>query len=425
MNRKTRRSAIPIAMTAIAALSLGACAQDAETDTDAPITLTLSTFGNFGYTEEFLAGFTELYPNITVEHSIAASGSDVRTSLITGLAANAGLADVEAIEISWMAEMAEYSDQFVPVPGDNPGGPWVDAQQVPATASDGSLWAYGVGIGPTAICYRADMFDAAGLPTDPVEVAELLDGDWDNYFALGDEYVTNGGPGAWFDSAFGIFQARMLQLPYGFEDENDAIIVDTDPAIENLYRDTLEYADTQSAALATWSNDWYAGMQNSAFATMSCPSWMLAIIEGSAPEASDWRIADAFPAGGGNWGGSFLAVPVQSSHPDEAALLAQWLTAPEQQVELFASTQTFPSRTAAFEIPTLLDSVNAYFGDAPIGEIFTNRAEAIESFAYQGPKGSLIGGAITSALTRVENEGQSVDAAWSQFIDEVDELRGE
>ena len=46
-----------------------------------------------------------------------------------------------------------------------------------------------------------------------------------------------------------------------------------------------------------------------AFATMLAPGWMLGVIEGNASGVEGWDIADTFPGGGGNWGGSFLTVP--------------------------------------------------------------------------------------------------------------------
>ena len=48
---------------------------------------------------------------------------------------------------------------------------------------------------------------------------------------------------------------------------------------------------------------------------MLCPGWMLGIIEGNAEGVEGWDIANVFPGGGGNWGGSFLTVPAQGEHP--------------------------------------------------------------------------------------------------------------
>jgi DNA-binding Lrp family transcriptional regulator len=77
---------------------------------------------------------------------------------------------------------------------------------------------------------------------------------------------------------------------------------------------------------------------------MLAPGWMLGVIEGNSAGVTGWDIADVFPGGAGNWGGSFLTVPAQSKHAEEAKKLAAWLTAPEQQIAAYKSKGTFPSQ---------------------------------------------------------------------------------
>lgn len=430
MQRRTAMLSVA-GLAVTASVVLAGCGQQAETPnteptlSDEPVTLTLNTYGNFGYSEEFLDQFEKEYPNITVEHNIAASGTDVVTRIVSALAAGDGLGDVEAMEISWISQVRPYADQFYPVPEDEPGGAWVPAQIAPATSLDGVQFARGVGIGPSAICYREDMFEAAGFPTDPDEVAEMLEGDWQHYLDVGREYVANGGPGAWVDSAFAVYNSWVNQVEYPYEDEENRNVV-LDSGVEDIFLSSLEDVDSLSANLTMWSTDWYAGMQNNAFATMPCPSWMaLGVIMPSAPDASDWRIANVYPDGGGNWGGSFLAVPTQSEHPAEAQLLAQWLTAPEQQITAFDANGTFPSRLEAYDDPSLLDITNDYFGGAPIGEIFVERSEAIESFSYLGPQSQAMVTGIQSAMSRVESGEQTPEQAWEQFVTEVEALGDE
>jgi cellobiose transport system substrate-binding protein len=156
-------------------------------------------------------------------------------------------------------------------------------------------------------------------------------------------------------------------------------------------------------------------MAGDGFATMLCPSWMLGVIEGNAPSATGWDVADAFPNGGGNSGGAWLAVPTQSAHPEQAAELAAWLTAPEQQIYAFLESGASPSRVAAYEDPALKAATNPYFNDAPIGALFANRAEAIKVVSFKGPKYAEISTGLDAAIQRVEDGSQSAEDAWSQF----------
>jgi ABC-type glycerol-3-phosphate transport system substrate-binding protein len=95
--------------------------------------------------------------------------------------------------------------------------------------------------------------------------------------------------------------------------------------------------------------------QNNGFATQLCPGWMLGVISGNAAGVTGWDIADTFPGGGGNWGGSYLTVPNQSKHQAEAKKLAAWLTAPEQQLKAFASKGTFRARSTLSRVTSSSD----------------------------------------------------------------------
>lgn len=401
------------------ALLLTGCSGGEAQQGNGPVTLKLATFGNFGYSEELLAKFEQEHPNIKIQHDIASGAGEARQNTFTKLAAGSGLADVVAIEIGWTAELRKYANQFQPAtPGES--GPWVDYQTKPVTTDKGELYAYGVATGPEAMCYRADKLEQAGLPSDPVAAAKLF-GSWEEYFAAGEKYAAAGGVG-WFDSAVTTFRAQVEQLEHPYELE-DGKVVATGPEIEKIFRDTLKVAPKLSAHLQPFTDDWASATANSGFATMACPSWMLGLIKGNAPAQTNWRVADAFPGGGGNWGGSFLAVPKQSQHPKEAAELASWLTAAEQQIEAFKAAGPFPSRTKAFDKPELTRITNPYFGDQPVGDIFVKRSKAIDKVAYKGPKFAQIEKLVTNAIVRVDTGQQSIDDGWKQFVDEVDALR--
>ena len=199
--RPTRRAAArtlqATAGVAAIALALTACGGSDEPEggsgDDGPITLKVATFNDFGYTEELLAEYTEEHPNVTVEPITAATSDDARSNLTTKLAAGGeGLADIEAIEVDWLPELMQYPDQFTDLADAELDGRWVDWKVQQATTPEGKVIGYGTDIGPEAICYRSDLFEAAGLPTDREEVAELLGGDdatWEDYFAAGREFV--------------------------------------------------------------------------------------------------------------------------------------------------------------------------------------------------------------------------------------------
>ncbi len=177
MNRSRRTTAsAAIAGAAAVALIATGCSTAADPGAEGgDITLTVATFNDFGYTAELFAQYEAEHPGITIVHNRAAASPGARDNFFTKLGAGSGLADIEAVEVDWFAEMMQYSDRLADLSDPAVADRWVDWKTAAATDAEGRLVAYGTDIGPQAVCYRADLFEAAGLPTARDEVAALLD----------------------------------------------------------------------------------------------------------------------------------------------------------------------------------------------------------------------------------------------------------
>ncbi len=407
--------AAAIAAAATLALVATGCAGGGGTDPNEPVTLTLATFNDFGYTEELLAEFTE-ETGIEVVHNKAATSNDARANYFQKLG-NSGLADVEAVEIDWFTEAMQYADLLAPVPEDLQGR-WLDWKEASATDSEGNLIAYGTDIGPQGVCYRSDLFAAAGLPTDRAEVADLFDGDWDNFFQIGADYTAATGK-PFIDSANSVLQGMVNQLEIAYEETDGSIVATENPDIQAAYEAVTSKAVPIAAYAGQWSEDWFASLASGEFAVMLCPGWMLGVISGNAPETTGWDIADAFPGGGGNWGGSYLTVPANGANVEAAGQLAAWLTSPETQMKAFANAGTFPSQVDALSSDELAAATNEYFNNAPTGEILTARAEAITVATFKGPKYFQYHDALQNAVTRVFDGLEPADTSWNTWVTEV------
>ena len=420
LSRRTRAIAAVAGAASIAIIAAGCSPASDSGSEDGPIELTVATFNDFGYTDELLQEYMDENPNVTVVQNKAATSNDARANYFQKLG-KTGLADVEAIEVDWLPEVMQYSDLLAEVPSDL-SSRWLDWKSEAATDGDGRLIGYGTDIGPEGVCYRSDLFAAAGLPTDRDEVAKLLDGDWAKYFEVGEQYTAATG-GAFFDSAGGTYQGMINQVEAAYEDPDSGEIIATENAeVEDLYNQVLDASATQSAHLGQWSDDWFAGLSNGAFATMLCPGWMLGVISGNAEDVTTWDIANTFPNGGGNWGGSYLTVPANGANVEEAQKLADWLTAPEQQIKAFANAGTFPSQNDAYSDTTLTEATNEYFNNAPVGQILTDRANAVTVAPYKGEFYFQVNDAMQKALTRVEDGTQDKQASWNQWVSEVEAI---
>jgi cellobiose transport system substrate-binding protein len=412
---------VAIAAFSASAIVLAGCAGGSGNDDaggeDGQITLTLATFNDFGYDDELLQEYMDENPNIKIVHNKAAITDDARTNFFAKLGKE-GLADIEAVEVDWFAEAMQYSDLLAEVP-DSAKGRWVDWKEAAATDGDGRLVGFGTDIGPQAVCYRADLFAAAGLPATPDEVAAAIDGDWDTFFDLADQYkAATGKP--MIDAANSAFQGIINQVEFPYDEEDGTVVATTSPETKAAYELVVERGIPNSAYSGQWSDDWNASMANGEFAAMLCPPWMLGIISGNAPEVTGWEIANAFPNGGGNWGGSYLTVPANGKNVEEALALADWLTAPEQQEKTFVNVGAFPSAVDAQSAPSITDSTNEYFADAPTGTIFADRSEAITVTPYKSANYFKYNTALQDAITRVFDGVEDAETSWNTFVAEVE-----
>lgn len=394
---------------------------DDGTTADGKVKLTVATFNEFGY-EELIEEYNAMQDDVVVEQKKAGTANEHQDNLYTKLAAGSGLSDIEAIEVDWWSALMEQSDAFVDLSDPEVEGRWLDWKTEAATTPDGALIGYGTDIGPEGICYRADLFEKAGMPTDREKVAQMF-GTWDDYFEAGRQFTEKVPDVAWYDSSGATAQAMINQVEYSFEDEDNTVIAADNPEVKEVF-DTVTSLSEEglSTNLVQWSEDWTASFQNDGFATMACPGWMLGVIEGNADGVEGWDIANVFPGGGGNWGGSYLTVPAQGDHVEEAKELAKWLTAPEQQIKAFEAKGTFPSQVDALSDPALTGSTNEFFNGAPTGQILVDRAEAVPFIAHKGPKFADINTAFQQAIQRVDEGKESADEAWDSFLADVERL---
>jgi cellobiose transport system substrate-binding protein len=139
---------------------------------------------------------------------------------------------------------------------------------------------------------------------------------------------------------------------------------------------------------------------------------MTGVISGAAGEdnAGNWDVTDA-PGEGGNWGGSFLAVTAESEHPAQAAELVKFLTSSQGQIAAFEALGNLPSSPQALSDPAVQQATNAYFSDAPTGQIFGAGASDFQP-VYLGPQNNAIRTEYENALRSVEQGERSAEEAW-------------
>ncbi|MFD7921331.1 extracellular solute-binding protein [Streptomyces sp. NPDC059740] len=430
-----RRRGVTVAATAVVAASallLTGCGDGGDTDaaeSGGKITLTVGDYGQFGYKEaKLFEKYHQLHPNITVKEDTTANEQDYYPKLLQELNSGSGLADVQGIEVGRIKEVvdtqaAKFEDLSKTIKVDD----WVSWKEQQATAADGTVIGAGTDIGPMSLCYRRDLFQKAGLPSDRDEVAKAVAGGWEDYLKLGEQYKKKAPSGTYFmDSASAMYNAVVSSSAKQYYDAKGKVIYKSSPGVKQGWNLAAETAKKKlSQGLAQFTDGWNAALRKGTVASVACPAWMAAQISVNSGAAykGKWDIARAPGTSAANWGGSFLSVPKSGPHVKEATALVKWLTAPEQQAAVFKAIGVFPSNTGAYQLADVKDAKLPYFNNAPIGKIYADEAKSIPE-AVLGAKDAFIKDTVSTQINNMEQRGTSPGKAWQAATEAIDKAIG-
>jgi cellobiose transport system substrate-binding protein len=424
VTRSRRTAVMTIAgAAAIALLATGCSSPDSGGgSSDGKITLSITTFGTMGVDANY-DKYMEENPNITIEATNLEGGGAARDDAYAKIAAGTGLSDVVAIEEGWLGTIQEVTGSFVDLRDygiEDVKDNWLDWKYKQGTDADGRVIGAGLDIGPQGLCYRGDLFAAAGLPSERTEVAEYFGGDdasWERFYDVGREYVAATGK-AFYHSPRFFWNSFVNQQEEGYYKKDGKTL-----NIEgnDVLKDQLAMiVDAENDGLGAGLPGWDVGPEakEDKYATYMCPSWMLGIVQGyydAGTTDSGWDFADVLPGGSANWGGAFLGVSESSEHKEEAAKLALWLAAPEQQAASFELAGPYPSTVKGQEL--VKDSTSAFFNNAPVGEIFAARSEGVIA-QVKGPEDSNIQDNVFGPVFDRVSQGEITDGdtAWKEAL---------
>ncbi len=425
-----RRAWAALAATALGLSMLAACGDDGSGSDSGDVTLHVNVFGNFGY-EDLYKQFEADHPGVTIVESAEGDLGQYNTQLTQKIAAGGDAGDIVAIEEGQVVNFLQSADKFVNFQdhgSNDQKDQWLDWKYAQATTADGSdTIGLGTDVGGLAMCYRRDLFEQAGLPTDRDEVSALWP-TWDDFIATGQQFQDGIGDDSvhFMDSATNTYNAILMQSgDHTYFDTSDQLVIDSNPAVKTAWDTSVAMVDAGiSAKLKSFSNEWNAGFKNGAFATVACPAWMTGYIKEQSGEANagKWDIASV-PGGGGNWGGSFLAVPTTSKNQDLAIELAFFLTNADGQLSAFQAVGNLPSNPTLYDQPALKDAVNDYFNNAPVGQIFVAGARNLKP-VYLGAKNQPVRDAVENALRAVEGGQMSTDEGWQTAVSDAQTAAG-
>src|SRR5207248_2719594 len=192
------RLVLVAAVVAVLATVSGLSVKGASAAKRSNITLTIDVFGDFGY-HDLYTQYQASHPGITIKEDTE-DYAPHHTALAQHLATGAGADDVEAVEVGFIAQFVGQPQNFADLrqygasalKGRYPA--WKYEQ---AVSHNGSVIGLGTDVGSLGICYRADLFKKAGLPTDPAALGKLWP-TWQQFLAVGKQFQAKAPKGVKF-----------------------------------------------------------------------------------------------------------------------------------------------------------------------------------------------------------------------------------
>lgn len=365
--------------------------------------------------------YQEMNPHIKIDLQYSDQG-DVANNLIAAFSSGSGAPDVVGIEIKYVERFKALPQHFhnlYDYGARNVQGDYLDWKWKQAETPDGEhLLALPIDIGPMVMAYRIDIFEQAGLPTDPAEVAKHIS-TWEDFIAAGQQVLDRTGV-KMINEIFQLYEVVANQHDVMYFDYDDNLVLESTDQVLRAWDLAVQASELGlSANLETFTTEWGTAMNNGDYAVQFAPAWMMNFMKENAPDAAGlWALAP-MPEGGGNWGGSFLGIPSQSKHPQEAYDFIEWLLAPEQQVKAFEREDLFPSTPGIYDYPELREYTNDYFATPNVGEIYSEAAATVIP-QYRAPDHVTVNDVIKDALGQIEDGVTDPQTAWNQALEEID-----
>ena len=405
-----RRAFGTVAVAAVAAVSLSACSGGAGGSSDGPLTL-WTWPGGIG--ESVVDSAKTEFPDAKLE--VTTIGDDVKQKLVTVFTGRSGIPSITGIKGEDMPYFLQQADLFTDLNTlgiDDTLADFPEWKLAEATTADGKLIGLPTDIGPTALYYRTDVLAAAGLPTDPVEVAAATS-TWEDYFAFGEKLKA--ATGAYlevsledvFTKVMGQGETKMVSQDGEFLGDSAQVKKAWDTAIEANERGLV-------AGVQDGSPDWAAAVNNGTLPTLLGAAWYQGDLKSNAPDTSGkWNVT-AMPGGPANIGGSFLTIPAATGNKDEAIKIINYLLDAENQATTYTEVGNFPSSIAALSEPALQEP-DAFFGGQVTTDVFKTASEKMP-ISYTSPIDNELQAPFITELANVQSQGKDPQQAWNDAL---------
>ncbi|ASN04314.1 ABC transporter substrate-binding protein [Virgibacillus necropolis] len=285
------------------------------------------------------------------------------------------------------------------------------------TADKSSMIAMLIDIGPTALFYRIDLFEKAGLPTDPQEVSNTIVTSEDYMEAA--KTLSEEIDKPMFLSAVALLGEEYRKLNSSMYNKEGELTL-ADGKLKEIWDYTVK-AVNEGYTLGTRANtiDNVVAQNKGLYGAYIGASWGVLDVKDAKETKGKWRIAKA-PGGYSNQGGSYLAVLGNSDHPEEAVEVVKYLTNFDSQLANLTENSLFPSHQEVYDTEAMVNK-DEWFGGQNINEYFIEAAENIE-YVYRDPRDSAAFTIFTDEIHLVESQNKDPEEAWNDAVKKAEQL---
>jgi lactose/L-arabinose transport system substrate-binding protein len=379
--------------------------------------------------------FRAEYPNVEVE-IVYYAPSDVYTNLPLALTAGSGACDVCLVEDSHLSEFVYLGGLTDLTESVEPYLDKTNAYRWPNAEYEGRYYAMPWDSGPVVMYYRHDVFEAAGLDTDPEAVSEMV-ATWEGYlntcrtikeetglYCFAMNKANNYGR---------LYEMMLWERGLGYYDrETGAVIVDSPENVEMLEMLGKFWEEDLVSDNLEWTDPWYAEFSEilaeggKPVATLIEASWMDVFFKSWIAPGTEglWGVAympgwDATTARAANDGGSAFVIPEQSQNKEAAwAFIEFALGREESQLAMFDISGFIPALETTYGDP-LFQEPDPFFADQVTRAVYADVVEKIPDATIYGPHYSMMNGAVSLAIQLYATGQASAQDALTQVAEEI------
>lgn len=379
-----------------------------------------------------LDAFSAEYPDVEVE-VVEYAPADVYQKLPLALQAGTGAPDISLVENSHLAQivalggLTDMTEWVTPYLDKMNAYKWADAEL------DGKYYAMPWDSGPVVFYYRRDVFDAAGLPSDPDSVSEAV-ATWDGYFNTCQTLMEKTGSSCFSNNKannYGrLYEMMLWQQGLGYYNADGKVTVDSPENIATLETMKKFWDANLTSDQLEWTDGWYAELaaptDQKPIATLVEAAWMGAFLKGWIAPGTEgkWGVALMPTMADGqvraaNDGGSAFVIPDQSQNKEAAWALTEFLFGRvENQVAMFKASDFLPSLEAAYDDPVFSET-DPFFADEAVRQTYVDVVKQVPIAYVYGAHYPEMNGFVATAIQKVATGQASAADALKEAADAI------